>query len=365
MPEAIQPDRALIRVEGLVKRFPQFEKRSVTAFMKRQKHMVSILNGVDLAIQKGEALGLIGESGCGKTTLGRCILRLTDSTAGEVYFEGRNILKLKSGEMRRMRKKMQMIFQNPYAALNPQMKVREILSEAVEVGIELEQSEVKADGGAWWNNGRSCDWAGKLLDLIASVNLPKDKLDQYPYELSGGERRRVGIARILAVEPVFVVADEPLASLDASIRSQILNLLMDLNTERGQTFLYISHDIGAVRQICNRVAVMYLGDIVEIVGRREVRPGRCLHPYTAQLLKASAYLSLGGQPLELNPEDDGEVEVPEEGDPGCSYRFRCTRFKALGKPGLCEEEKPKLENRPNPYCDTHWVACHFPNDESF
>jgi len=358
MSEAIHHDRVLVRVEGLVKRFPKFEKRTVTAFLNRKKHMVSVLNRVTLTIQKGEALGLIGESGCGKTTFGRCILRLTDSTEGRIYFEGRDLLTLKPGEMRRMRKKMQMIFQDPYAALNPQMKVREILSEAVQVGTRLGQPNEQ-------DNSRACDVASKLLDLIASVNLQKDKLDQYPSELSGGERRRVGIARILAVEPTFIVADEPLASLDASIRSQILNLLVDLKTEHGQTFLYISHDIGAVRHICDRVAVMYLGNIVEIASRQDVRPERCLHPYTARLLGASAYLSVGGPPLEPDPEDDGEVAVPEEGAPGCSYRFRCSRFKSLGKPNLCAEEKPKLETPPTPYGDTHRVACHYPNDENF
>ena len=344
----------LIEIRGLVKQFPRLEKRSLTSFLNLRRPMVTVLDDVTLTIYKGEALGLIGESGCGKTTLGRLILRLIEPTDGEVYFDGQDLLALNHSKLRKLRKRMQMIFQNPFSALNPNMKVRDILGEAVRVGCELSLST----NGEMKEALDPSNMEARVTELVRAVNLQRTKLDQYPLALSGGERRRVGIARILAVEPDFIVADEPLASLDVSIRSQVLNLLLNLRQERNLTFLYISHDIGAVRQICDRIAVMYLGNIVELAEKKEIRADRCFHPYTKKLMKACDYLSVDNADMQLE-EDNVEAEYLEEDDPGCNFRFRCDRFRALGAPEICSCEKPLLQVQVNPYSKNPMVACHF------
>jgi ABC-type oligopeptide transport system ATPase subunit len=387
MTERVPHNPVLLHVKGLVKQFPRLGRRSLASFLKVDVEAVTILNGVTLDIRRGEALGLIGESGCGKTTFGRCILRLIEPTEGGVTFCGTDLLSLDGGEMRRTRKDMQMIFQNPYSALNPHMRVRDMLAEAVSVGEKLaaqrngKASASDREGGATppvsgWDRvadrayrviGRRSEKVEaheerleqRLQELVASVNLQKRKLDEYPSVLSGGERRRVGIARVLAVRPSFIVADEPLASLDASIRLQVLTLLSNLKRDLELTFLYISHDIGAVRQICDRVAVMYLGNIIEIMDRREVRAGRCRHPYTFRLLSSSSYLSLEENRHGVEA-DDSEADVQEAGETGCSYRVRCTRYKDEGCPSICETTKPVLVNYPNRFTREHGVACHFP-----
>jgi ABC-type oligopeptide transport system ATPase subunit len=355
----------LVEIRDLVKQFPKLEKRSFTSFLGRNKAMVTILDGVSLTIYKGEALGLIGESGCGKTTLGRSILRLVEPTSGEVHFGGQDVLKLKDEDLRQLRKRMQMIFQNPFAALNPNMRVRDILEEAVQVKWALGTS----NNGNLKANLVCTEIETRIGKLIRDVNLQQAKLSQYPWELSGGERRRVGIARILAVDPDFIVADEPLASLDVSIRSQILNLLLNLRKEQKLTFLYISHDIGAVRQICDRVAVMYLGNIVELAEKKEIRADRCFHPYTKKLMLASDYLSIeqkrGSSSLRKNDDfvvDDEEVEYLDEDDSGCNFRFRCCRFQKLDKPSICSKEKPLLQLISNQHSENHMAACHFAHE---
>jgi oligopeptide transport system ATP-binding protein len=257
-------DRHLVEVENLVMWFP------VTAgVMQKKVAVIKAVDGISFFIREGETLGLVGESGCGKTTTGRCILQLNKSTGGKVYFQGTDLTRLKGEALRRTRRNMQLIFQDPYASLNPRMTAGDIVGEAMLVHNLLERS----------------DYKDQIAECLRMVELEPYMADRYPHEFSGGQRQRIGIARALAVRPSFIVCDEPVSALDVSIQSQIITLLMRLREEHDLTYLFIAHDLSVVRHISDRVAVMYLGKIAEITSSDELYDNP-LHPYTQALLSA-------------------------------------------------------------------------------
>jgi oligopeptide/dipeptide ABC transporter ATP-binding protein len=284
----------LVRVRGLFKHFPVQESDDV----------VRAVDGVTFEIVRGETLGLVGESGCGKSTVGRCLLRLIEPTRGEVEFEGRDVLGLSGGEMRRLRREMQIIFQDPYASLNPRMRVRDIISEPLVIhgiGDKHERRE-------------------RVADLLRRVGLDPDYMNRYPHEFSGGQRQRLGIARALALNPKLIVADEPVSALDVSVQAQVINLLEDLQKEFSLTYLFISHGLAVVEHISNRVAVMYLGRIVEVASALDLYADP-LHPYTRALLSAIPV------PDPTRKRDrivlKGDVPTPINPPPGCRFHTRC------------------------------------------
>jgi peptide/nickel transport system ATP-binding protein len=304
--ESTRTDRKLLAVEGLKKHFSQAEDL-LDRYIGSDPGTVKAVDGVDFDIFEGETLGLVGESGCGKSTTGETILRLLDPTAGRVVFAGDDLAGLDKGDLRRKRREMQMIFQDPLSSLDPRMTVGQTVMEPLKI------HDLPADDVARAKRDR-------VLELLEAVGLERDQYDRYPHELSGGQRQRVGIARALAVDPTFIVCDEPVSALDVSVQAQVLNLLEDLQREFDLTFLFIAHDLSVVRHICDRVAVMYLGEIVEVAETDELFDDP-KHPYTRALLSAI-------------PEPDPTVEtdrvilegdVPSPIDPpsGCSFRTRC------------------------------------------
>jgi oligopeptide transport system ATP-binding protein len=317
----------LLEVRGLVKHFTVgggiFGGRAGT---------VRAVDGVSFALRRGETLGLVGESGCGKTTTGRCILQLERPTSGQVIFEGRDLSTLSDADLRPMRRRMQVIFQDPYASLNPRMTVGQILAEPLAVhGLVADR------------DGRR----NRVRDLLTRVGLLPQHAERYPHQMSGGQRQRVGIARALAVEPALIVCDEPVSALDVSIQAQIINLLEDLQSEFGLTYLFIAHDLAVVRHISDRVAVMYLGKIVEIADRRELYDNP-LHPYTKALLAA---VPIPDPVLEAQRAHSvlvGEVPSPLNPPPGCVFHPRCPI--AVER---CGGEVPPLRE----VSPGHWAAC--------
>ncbi|HEX6836872.1 MAG TPA: oligopeptide/dipeptide ABC transporter ATP-binding protein [Polyangia bacterium] len=300
------------------------------------KGVVKAVDGVTLMIAAGETLGLVGESGCGKSTLGRAILRLHEPTSGRVVIDGTDVTALLPSPLRAFRKRAQIIFQDPYASLNPRMTVGAILDEPLVIhGL----------GDAAARNKR-------VKELLDVVGLRPEVAARYPHEFSGGQRQRVGIARALAVEPRFIVADEPLSALDVSIQAQIVNLLVDLQRERALTYLFISHDLKIVQHLCDRVAVMYLGRVVE-EARAEALYLRPLHPYSVALLSAVP---------EMDPEKqrpriilEGDVPSPSAPPPGCPFHPRCPLYAKKDRPEVCRTTPPPLsEKEPG-----HRAACHF------
>ncbi|HEV8344637.1 MAG TPA: dipeptide ABC transporter ATP-binding protein [Candidatus Binatia bacterium] len=316
---------SLLEVKNLKKYFPVGG-----GLFSRRKGEVRAVDGVDLTVEEGETLGLVGESGCGKSTLGRTLLRLIEPTEGEVLFRGKNLLGLSPREMRNMRREMQIIFQDPYASLNPRMRVGEIVGEGLEIH-KLAAGKKKRQ---------------RVMELLNQVGLREDHYDRYPHEFSGGQRQRIGIARALAVNPSFIVADEPVSSLDVSIQAQIINLLQELQEKMHLTYFFISHDLRVVEHISHRVAIMYLGKIVEIAPSETIY-SEAKHPYTRALLSAVPVADPDGKKERIVLQ--GDVPSPVNPPAGCSFHPRCPY-----REDICDKIEPRLEFGG----DNHGVSCH-------
>ena len=317
----------LLKVDMLVKHFPVLR-----GILQRQVAVVHAVDGISFEIRKGETFGLVGESGCGKSTAGRTILQFYRPTSGQVFLDGIDLAKLQGADLRRMRRRMQMIFQDPYASLNPRMTVNEIISEPFRVHGVGDPKEIK----------------DRVADLLNTVRLSPDYRNRYPHEFSGGQRQRVGIARALALNPDFIVCDEPISALDVSIQAQVINLLEELQAKFGLTYLFIAHDLSMVRHISNRVAVMYLGMIVEL-GTVDDLYTHPLHPYTQALLSAVPVPDPWVEETRSRIILEGDVPSPVHPPSGCRFRTRCPL--AID---ICARETPVLrEMGPG-----HTVACH-------
>jgi oligopeptide transport system ATP-binding protein len=325
---------ALLRVEGLKVYFPIGEG----LILERHIGDVRAVDGISFAMTRGETLGLVGESGCGKSTTGRAIIRLYKPTAGRILFDGVDITSLDKRGMRAMRRRMQMIFQDPYASLDPRMTAGGIIAEPLDihsVGTKGERQE-------------------RVRDLLAMVGLNPDFTDRYPHEFSGGQRQRIGVARALALNPDLIVADEPISALDVSIQAQIINLLEKLQGRLGLTYLFIAHDLSVVRHISDRIAVMYLGRIVELAGARGLNR-EPLHPYTVALLSAIPIPDPVVEARRRRIILKGDVPSPVAPPPGCRFHTRCWLRERLANPERCTTEEPELRT----LATGHEVACHF------
>ncbi len=330
--QPVAPD-PLVQVRDLVMHFPV--RRALPG---RPATVLRAVDGVSFDIRAGETLGLVGETGCGKSTTGRSVLQLHRPTNGSVQFDGRELTTMTSRRVRSLRRDMQMVFQDPLASLNPRMTVGKTLAEAISTH----------------DRSRSEDVTARTGELMDAVGLPSVFVHRFPHELSGGQRQRVGIARALAVRPRFIVADEPVAALDVSIQAQIINLLEDLQDQLGLTYLFIAHDLAVVRHVSDRVAVMYLGKIVELADSEELYANP-LHPYTQALLSAipvaDPVVEAGRERIVLR----GDVPSPVNPPSGCRFRTRCWRAQEV-----CAEIEPELRVDER----GHGYACHFPGKEA-
>jgi oligopeptide transport system ATP-binding protein len=317
----------MLQVKNLVKQFP-----IKGGLLQRVVDRVHAVDGVSFDLAAGETLGVVGESGCGKSTTGRCILRLIEPTAGEVWFEGRNVTAMGKEELRGVARDMQIIFQDPFASLNPRMTVGAIIGEGLVIhGLAKGSSEIES----------------RVAELLSTVGLSPDHMRRYPHEFSGGQRQRIGIARALAVNPKLIVCDEAVSALDVSIQAQVINLLEDLQSQFGLTYIFIAHDLSVVEHISDRVAVMYLGRVVEIASAQELYT-RPLHPYTEALLSAVPIPdpTIKRKRIMLQ----GDVPSPIRPPSGCHFHTRCP----IAKKGVCDVERPVLKESGN----GHFVACH-------
>lgn len=321
----------LVVLEGLKKYYPM-----TGGVFRRQVGTVKAVDGIDLAIRRGETLGLVGESGCGKSTLGRLILRLEMPTAGTVEFDGQNVLKLSARAMRPLRKRLQIIFQDPYSSLNPRQTIGRIIGEGLaihRVGSPAERRE-------------------RVRELMDLVGLRPEQINRYPHEFSGGQRQRIGVARALALNPDLIICDEPVSALDVSIQAQVLNLLMDLQERFRLTYLFVSHDLSVVRHISDRVAVMYLGRLVELADKQQLY-SQPLHPYTQALLAAAP------TPDPDSPKQReqlaGDLPTPLSPPTGCHFHPRCPHVMPI-----CRDQIPAFkEQQPH-----HWVRCFLHSQDS-
>jgi len=324
-------EEPLLTVENLEKHFP------ITRGIIFQKEIgrVRAVDGVSFNVNKGETLGVVGESGCGKSTMARCVMRLLAPTGGRITFDGQDITNIKGNDLFKVRREMMMVFQDPYASLNPRKRVGSIVGEALEVHKMGTAAEIKR----------------KVQDLLEVVGLNPEHYNRFPFEFSGGQRQRIGVARALAVRPKLIVCDEPVSALDVSVQAQILNLLKRLQREFDLTYVFIAHDLDVVRHISNRVAVMYLGKVVE-VGSGAQLYDRPLHPYSGALLSAvpvpNPNVARSRKPIVL----EGDVPSPINPPSACRFHPRCPRFQE----GTCDVEEPLLTEREG----GHEVACHFP-----
>jgi len=316
----------IVEVKNLRKYFPV-----IRGFCQRRKEYVKAVEDVSFAIQQGEVVGLVGESGCGKTTVGRTILRLIAPTAGQVFFKGRNLFTLRKEELRKTRRRMGVVFQDPYSSLNPRMNIQNIVGEPLRTHTNLKGLKLQE----------------RVMELLAEVGLKEDSLRRYPHEFSGGQRQRIVTARALALDPEFIVLDEPTSALDVSVQAQVLNLIIKLQKKLNLTYLFISHDLIVVKYIANRIMVMYLGRIVEIGPADEIF-SYPLHPYTKALVSAIPIPDVHQQRKEILLE--GSVPSPINVPSGCSFHTRCPGIKKE----ICKREVPVFKKAGK----EHYVACH-------
>ncbi|HBW35523.1 ABC transporter ATP-binding protein [Desulfosporosinus sp. BICA1-9] len=317
----------ILEVNNLVKHFPLGG-----GLLSKKQQVVQAVNGISFKVKRGETLGIVGESGCGKSTAGRSIIRLYEPTAGQIIFEGKDVTKAQGNDLMELRRNMQMIFQDPYASLNPRMTVGDIVAEALDIH-RLATGQKRTD---------------RIYELLKIVGLNPEHANRFPHEFSGGQRQRIGIARALAVNPSLIICDEPISALDVSIQAQIVNMLEELQAKLGLTYLFIAHDLSMVKYISHRIAVMYLGRIVELTSSNDLYANP-MHPYTQGLLSAIPIPDPHVEAKRQRIVPKGNVPSPIDPPSGCYFRTRCPHAMEV-----CAKEAPELKDMGN----EHFVACH-------